>query len=133
MSGLIDEALEAYEWCIDSAIESARESGMDVVRSTEDRILLDLDDGASLDRYRKMLLKLRDVFDLKEVERWKSKSGVGVHVVISCRALPFVSRIAIAACLGSDPMREGLAVAMARDGKEEPSVLFRPRVAQPAK
>lgn len=129
MSDAIDLLeIAEYSWSIDDAVASAAELGFTVVHSSPDRILLDLDDGAAMDRYRQMLPRLTSVFGLKEKERWRSKSGVGTHVVVECDPLPFASRVAIAACLGSDPMREGLAVAMLRDGKDEPSVLFRPKV-----
>jgi len=40
--------------------------------------------------------------------------------------LSFVKRVAIQAALGSDPIRECLAISMEIDGLIEPSVLFKP-------
>lgn len=118
-----------YEWGIESAIEQAEAGGFTVVRSTDRTLLLDLDDGAALETYREMLPKLAQLYGLKEAERWHSKSGVGVHVVVACEVMSFQERVALQACLGSDRMREALAIAMAADGEENPSVLFKPRAA----
>lgn len=122
----IETETEEYNWDIDESIKSAREKGFEVVQSTETTLLLDLDDGSSLDRYRKMLPRIANLYGLKESARWSSQSGVGMHVVVTCNAMAFPQRVALQACLGSDPVREALAIAMHADGKENPSVLFKP-------
>ena len=87
---------------------------------------MDLDDEQALKTYEKVLPIVTELFELKELDRWKSKSGVGIHVVLQCKPLSFVKRVAIQAALGSDPIRECLAISMEIDGLIEPSVLFKP-------
>ncbi len=120
----------SYEWTIEEAIADAEKSGFEVVRSTDTTLLLDLDDPAALAIFSMMMRRLERVFRLKEIARWRSKSKRGLHVLVECASMPFQARVALQSCLGSDPMREALAIAMALDGKENPSVLFKPKRAQ---
>lgn len=116
-----------YEWEIEAAIECAEKDGFTVIRSTETTLLLDLDDGQSIDRYRKISKSIGALFGLKESSRWLSKSKVGTHVVVNCKPMGFLERVALQAVLGSDPIREALAVGMYLDGHKDPSVLFQPK------
>ena len=125
--GLEDRESEGYQWCIEDSIEAAKQAGFQIVESSDSQLLLDLDTADDLLRYNSVFSHLRNVFALREVDRWKSKSGKGLHVVVACNPLPFPERAALQACLGSDPIREGLAIAMHRDGKKDPSVLFMPK------
>jgi len=127
---LLDEQKQ-YEWEIDAAVERAESDGFNVIRSTATTLLLDLDDGASFDRYRRVVRSMGPLYSLKEINKWRSKSLVGYHVVLSCKEMDFCQRVALQACLGSDPIREALAIAMHRDGKIDPSVLFQPKDARP--
>lgn len=115
-----------YIWGIVNAIAVAEMAGMEVVRSTETTLLLDLDTGAAQDQYRRMFKSIGSVYGLNPLRQWQSKSGVGLHVVLTCSPMSFQERVALQACLGSDPVREALAIAMAADGHENPSVLFKP-------
>jgi hypothetical protein len=114
-----------YEWLLEKAIADAEKRGCIVVHSTPTLILLDMDTGASRDTFRNVYPTIQGKFNLQYLEEWKSQHG-NTHILVSCDPLPFTCRIAIAACLGSDPVREALAIAMFQDGLEEPSVLFRP-------
>ena len=117
----------SYRWNIDIACERAEKDGMSVIRSTQTTLLLDLDDKVAVQTLEIMAPKLSALFSLVEQERWPSKSGIGVHVVLSCCEMKFPERVALQAALGSDRLREALAIAMFLDGKMEPSVLFKPR------
>jgi hypothetical protein len=117
------------DWEVDGVIAAAEEKGFKVIRSTSTTLLLDLDNGAAHDRYRKVFASLKKVFNLRQIDEWYSKSGVGRHVVLVCDELSFESRVALQAALGSDPVREGLAIARFRAGVDEPSLLFKPGAA----
>jgi len=114
-----------YDWSIEWAIGDAEKRGCTVTRSTSTSILLDIDNGASMDRYFAVFPKIKNKFDLKFKETWKSTNN-NDHIILTCRELSFPCRVAIAACLGSDPIREALAIAMFNDELVEPSVLFKP-------
>jgi len=122
-----DEAAITYVWCIDDAIREAENAGFTVVRSNPECILLDLDNPRALRIYEDHIGAMPSIFRLVESERWKSKSG-NLHVKLNCAPLPFEQRIVIASCLGSDPVRESLAIRMHLDGLKEASVLFKPKV-----
>jgi hypothetical protein len=116
-----------YSWNIESAIQEALNEGMEVTRSTPTTLLLDLDTAASVIRYEELFGIIADQFQLSEWTRYVSRSGNGVHIILKCRELDFPSRVALQAALGSDPLREILAIAMYKAGYQEPSVLFRPK------
>ena len=126
---LNDYETKHYEWTLDYAITQAEQMGFTVIHSTETLILLDIDNGASQDRFSEVFHKIKSKFNLQFLEEWKSQHG-NTHILVSCNPLPFPCRVAIAVCLGSDPVREALAIAMFQDGLEEPSVLFQPEGAK---
>ena len=108
----------------------AKKQGMEIVHSTKERLLLDLDTGAQQDQYRNMLRRLKNIKGLKglsEKERWASKSGTGVHVVLELpRPFSVTERLLLQCCLGSDPMREALGLFLLLSGEENPIMLFKP-------
>jgi hypothetical protein len=111
---------------LEEAIYNAEQNGFEVIHSEVDRLLLDLDDDKALRTYEMVLPTVAETLELKEIDRWKSKSGTGIHVVLSCKPLCFYARVALQAALGSDPIRECLTVDRADNGLVEPSVLFKP-------
>lgn len=115
-----------YGWSIEDDIIVAKGRGFEVVRANPNRLLLDLDDAASLARYQSMKPIVASHWAIAEVDKWHSKSGRGFHVEIACDIPCFLTRIALQLALGSDPKRETLAVAMFHDGIPEPSCLFKP-------
>lgn len=112
------------------AIEFGTAQGFDVVQGDTTHMNLDLDTPEDLSYYQdKALLVLQNYISIREIKRWKSKSGIGTHVVLELDAeLPVAVRIALQAVLGSDRMRElyGIVKVIA-DATEEPSILFRPK------
>lgn len=121
-----NEDILHYGWNINQAIENAIEKGFTVIRSNDSTILLDMDNGRSSDQFKYICPKIWDKFNLCIIDSWKSKN-LNDHIIFSCNKMSFPERIAIAACLGSDPIREALAISMYHDGIVEPSVLFRPK------
>lgn len=115
-----------YQWRIEAAVELASDNGFEVIWATETTLLLDLDDVQSQETYIANFKSAEVLFGLTEVDRWPSKSGEGIHVVVQCKPMPALARIALQAYLGSDKRREILAVAMFMDGVENPTCLFKP-------
>lgn len=118
-----------YSFKIEEAIEKAKKDGFTVYRSDPTRLLLDLDNIPSLEKYQEVLPRIQNEFGLKEVERWRSKSGEGLHVIVSCdpSIALFPIRCGLQVCLGSDQLKESLALKMYMKGLVEPCVLFRPK------
>ena len=110
----------------------AESRGLEVVHSTEDALLLDLDTGAQQDQFMVMLGRAKNIEGLKglfEKERWVSKSGRGIHVVVQLpHSFSVTERLLLQACLGSDPMRELLGMFLERHGEANPIMLFKPKV-----
>lgn len=104
--------------------EQAKKDGFTIIHPAPDRLLLDLDTPESQERYAQLFPVVQGYFEgAIEENRWLSKSGIGMHVVVK---LPFhidmPSRIALQAALGSDPKREILSIGYLHS----PSVLFKP-------
>jgi len=117
-----------YGWSWKDAVLNAEATGMKVYRSTDTLLLLDLDDSESLFKYESMFPLLEKQFELVELNRWHSKSGIGWHVILLCSPQNMLTRITLQAVLGSDIKREALALLMHRDGIENCSWLFKPKV-----
>ncbi len=117
----------ATQESLDLAIAGAVADGMTVVAAGPHELLLDLDDEAALGRYENLRPALAENFGGAESERWRSKSGQGWHVVVRLlKPMDVARRIALQASLGSDGLRELLAIACLENNVTEPSVLFRP-------
>ena len=84
-----------------------------------------MDNQESKERFFKIFPLISDRLVLSIRSTWASK-GLNTHIIIDCQERTFPERIAIALCLGSDPLREALALIMHEEGILEPSVLFRP-------
>lgn len=114
------------------ALEQAREQGMTVVKGSDTRILLDLDDGEDEEFYATMLPVICEHIKLEEEKRWRSKNG-GLHVqLLSPRPLNVRSRLLIQACLGSDRVKEFLSLVRVWKKESDPVMLFRPPVKKPS-
>lgn len=110
---------------LDDAIADAEARGFEVVRANDRTLLLDLDDEEAVATYRRVLPLLQERFEAVATD-WKSKSG-NTHVKIALGApLPWAVRYALEAALGSDGVRQVLAVLQMQNGCDEASVLFKP-------
>lgn len=99
----------------------------DVVQSTATTLLLDLDTPEALVQFDRVLPKLAENFGPIQIDEWKSKSG-NTHAKITLSSeFPIAIRLALQAALGSDGIREVLAVKRMLNGCVEPSVLFKPK------
>lgn len=108
-------------------------NGFDCVAIAGDpfTIQLDLDLATypdALNHYTELLPFLQNILPCVESDRWVSKSGKGLHVVLkSTIPLSLRDRLVIQAALGSDPRREILAVMRIREAEQKVSYLFKPR------
>jgi hypothetical protein len=137
----ITEILEAHvptieeEYHVDTWEEGGKkalEAGFKIVPARKATVLLDLDTPEDVARYEAILERIQKpmghAWGLKEVERWKSKSGVGTHVHLEMTSdLNEYERVALQALLGSDPVRELISLMRMRHGVTHPSRLFRPQ------
>lgn len=113
---------------LDAAIALAQGQGFDVVRADDRTLLLDIDTPEALTQYERVLPVIAEHYGVSTVEHWKSKSGRD-HFRLTL-ALPQepLMRYAMQSALGSDGVREALILCQYRNGCEEPSILFRPKV-----
>ena len=89
--------------------EIAATLGCELYVGADDELLLDLDAGQ--EPVAEILSIVREKFGIKSEQRWISRSGTGIHVVIKMDGpLPPAERIALQAALGSDPKRESIAI-----------------------
>ena len=118
---------------IAQAREDAEAKGFEVVGGDPLLLLLDMDSAESLKQFGKLSAKASEMFGATVHQTWFSKSG-NVHIVMALKEpLAAAERVALQACLGSDHLRELLAVARLAAGIEEPSMLFKPEHAQDAR
>lgn len=103
----------------------------EVIQSDGSTLLLDLDTPEALAQFERVLPKVKDVFGITKAAKWSSKSGNTHALVALSEPLPVLMRLALQAALGSDGVREVLALKRWENGCHEPSVLFRPRENQP--
>lgn len=110
----------------DQEMEQAKKEGFEVIQSTADYLLLDLDTPEQFAQFEKMLPEVKKHFPCNISDRWYSKSG-NRHVVVQLEApLSFYQRLVLQAVLGSDPTREMLSLVRIKNGISEPSCLFKP-------
>jgi len=111
----------------------ARAKGFEIVESDDGTLTVDLDGPCAISSFDDIFERAAELFGLTVIDRWESKSGPGhEHVVVRCDNQPrdVVWRIALQAILGSDPIRELLALKRLENGVAEPSQLFKPFEAQ---
>ena len=114
----------------EEAIEKAIAAGFEVLRPQDNELYLDLDNDEALLRYQERYPVLSTIMGCHEVNRWKSKSGLGYHVVLELQEPKSdVIRIGMQAILGSDPKREALAYSRIHKGIPNPILLFKPKTA----
>lgn len=109
--------------------DEAIADGHSIIDSEPDVLLLDYDDPPE-GLYQQRLILLQNIFPFTTVERlYVSRSGKGFHAVIrlGCN-LPVLARIALQAAMGSNPLREILAVSENISGNETPPFLICPKM-----
>lgn len=119
---------------VNAQVHDARCQGFTIWQGDPTRLLLDLDDGHSLEQYQLTLPLLNQILascghqQYRQVATWISKSGTGTHVVLQNdgEIIPIHTRLLLQTVLGSDWKREVLGSVRVERGLEEPSYLFRP-------
>jgi hypothetical protein len=88
--------------------DAAIEAGLSIVGADDRTLLLDIDSEEALRQYVKVRAVLEDFVEIEYITKLPSKSGLPhMHIVVHLsEPIPIYARIAIQACLGSDPMRE---------------------------
>lgn len=118
------------EWDSEEEFAAAAENyNCEPIYTDEHTLLIDHDVGEP-EEFEQLLALACVAMNMAVVERqeWKSKGG-NDHVRLRVnRSLTIEQRIALQACLGSDPKREVLSMARAQNGVARPSRLFRPRM-----
>jgi len=114
---------------IDAAIVTGFSRGFEVIQSTRNTLLLDIDSEDDFNRYKFALPLVMEFLNIKEIQMWESKGLAGHrHILITLNEdLHVLTRIALQAALGSDPRREIFAIERVKAGISEPSLLFRPK------
>lgn len=108
------------------APDKAARLGMELVEPKPDEVFVDLDGEAALDEFLCRWNNFIAVYPLSTVQFTTSKSG-NYHAYVrvpDLSPLRTEERIAMQAALGSDPLREMIALEHHRDGYEYPCVFF---------
>jgi hypothetical protein len=112
------------------AMALANSLGCTAVMPSPYQLQLDLDLEKfpwALDQYTKMLPTVQSWLTIKETDRWTSKSGRGTHIVLTAaEPIDWHTRLTLQVILGSDPVREFLALRTMHDHAKGLSYLFRP-------
>lgn len=123
-----DGVLRTWEQCQ----EWAKQYNCDVIEAKDNELFIDIDTeerGKQLDF---MLRYLRKHFGPITTRKLVSKQGLPhQHVIVTLpRPLPLITRVALQAAMGSDPMRELVSLRRCEDQEEHVVILFRPRESQ---
>ena len=119
--GILRTTKQMKEW--------ADKLGCDVREAKDNELFVDLDTERQFEVFKFQIKLLKKHFYFKIADITPSKQGLPHrHVVIElAHPLPLLARIALQACLGSDPTRELLSVKRAidvKEGVEEQIVVF---------
>lgn len=110
---------------LDEHVAEAIKEGYEVIWGNDHTLLIDLDSIAAMDCFEEVLPTVLELFPVKQIYRWISKSN-NRHVMIELDVkLPWEVRYALEAALGSDGVRTALAIRQMENGCKEASVLFR--------
>lgn len=112
---------------LDAAILQAKIDGFEVVRADDTHLLLDLDNEQALAQFDRVLPVVMEHFGATDIERWRSKSG-NTHIRLRIASpQPWAVRYALQTALGSDGVRDVLAIVQMLNGCDEAAMLFRPQ------
>jgi hypothetical protein len=99
--------------------EQAKVDGFEVLVAQQDELFFDLDTEDAMTTFDARLDKLIAVFTPNNIRRWRSKSGQGWHVTLTIKGLSLAEKVAIQACMGSDPLKELLTIAREKFGSDD--------------
>ncbi len=125
--------LPLLQYILDARVEEAKAQGLEIIQPEANELLLDLDsqqDGYVMDALLPILRDYKFNVTIRKVER--SRHG-NKHAYLICpRAITYLERIALQACLGSDRKRELLGLMRVFQGISPVTVLFRKKDAPQA-
>lgn len=109
----------------ENAPDKAARLGLILVEPLPNEIFVDLDNDEEIQGFRKRINTFMKVFRDAEVS-YTTSSGGGIHAYISVPDAVFsvAERIALQAALGSDCLREIIAIDHYKNGYAYPSVFF---------
>jgi len=108
-----------------TSVKAAEDQGLEVIKGSGIKLLLDLDTEQDLKDYEVTLALLQDYYGLVETNRWTSKGG-NTHVTLDCEWLSREDRVMLQAVLGSDRKRAAINLILCREDGDEVSFLFKP-------
>ncbi len=111
----------------EDAEEKAKRLGLDLVKPKDDEVFVDIDSEAELVEFHKrfaMALKLWIFADYKITPSHKDGHYHAIVTINELAPIKEHERIALQAALGSDPLREMLAIYHGRAGYKWTSVFF---------
>lgn len=123
-----DAILRTY----DQMREWAESIDCDVIEATSKQLFVDLDTEAQYTLFKTQIKLLKKHFYYETYKVTESKQGAPHrHVVVTMdKPYPLVTRIALQACLGSDPARELLSIIRAQDGEDNVVIFFEKKEAR---
>ena len=113
----------------DQCDEWAAKLGCDVVVASDRQLFIDIDTDYQFELFNKQLSLLKKHFYFGKVDIKPSKQGLPHrHITVNLYApYSLIERIALQACMGSDPTRELISVRRAMDQEENVVIFFEKR------
>lgn len=111
----------------EDAVEKAARLGLQLLQPLPDEIFVDIDSEEAMREHELRWLKFKNLFDDAKWNCSKSQTEGHFHIIVQVPSLAPLAdheRIALQASLGSDPMREMLAILHGRSGYKYTSVFF---------
>lgn len=109
----------------ENAPDKAERLGMMLIEPALNELFVDLDDQSAFDGFAKRFAEFLKVHPLATVKWTRSKSGNWhAYVTVPNAEFSMEQRIALQAALGSDPLREIIAITHLAGGYQYPCVFF---------
>lgn len=110
-----------------AALVDAQLRGFIVHQGNSNTLLLDIDSPSAQEQFDRVFPAFERNVTYQKVERWNSKSGNSHYKITLEEDFTALERVAMQAALGSDGVKELLAIFRIQNGIEEPSILFQPK------
>jgi hypothetical protein len=127
----LDEQVYVGETIEDAGLIAESEN-CNLIVAKPNELLLDYDQAEMPIEYYRMLPLVKKLFGVAGIERWSSRGGnCHVRIRLWVSKLDWGQRIALQAAMGSDPVKEMIALSRGHFKiREEPVVLFQPKGAK---
>lgn len=112
----------------EDAVEKAKRLGLLLVKPTDTQVFVDIDSPEALLIFHQRLVVFQRIYRESYVEKVSPSQTIGhYHAIVEIPEMKCIGqheRIALQAILGSDPLRDTLAIYHGRAGYEHTSVFF---------